>query len=143
MDTKMKSMISNVDHGDRVTALESGFSGLEDSMDQQKNAINSRMVSVKCQNRNLFDLIQTKIYFQNAMDSKMKTMISNVDHGDRVTSLMAEVALLKREDAQLKANFSELESEVDELKIEVIAVFICYFTFSILKKSSILYYRFL
>ena len=47
-----------------------------------------------------------EVYFQNAMGSKMKSMISDVDHGDRVTSLMTEVALLKREDAQLKANVS-------------------------------------
>ena len=44
MDTKMKSMISDVDHGDRVTALESEFSGLEDSMDQHRNDFSSRMV---------------------------------------------------------------------------------------------------
>ena len=44
MDTKMKSMISDVDHGDRVTALESGFSGLEDSMDQHRNDFKSRIV---------------------------------------------------------------------------------------------------
>ena len=50
------------------------------------------------------------------MDSKMKSMISDVDHGDRVTSLMTEVALLKREEAQLKANVSNLESQIDELK---------------------------
>ena len=47
MDTKMKSMISNVDHGDRVTALESGLSGLDDSMDQHRNDFKSRIVSSK------------------------------------------------------------------------------------------------
>ena len=38
-------MISDLDHGDRVTALESGFTGLEDSLDQHKNDFNSRIVS--------------------------------------------------------------------------------------------------
>ena len=52
----------------------------------------------------------------------MKTMISNVDHGDRVTSLITQVALLKKEDAQLKANVSYLESQVEELKSEVIPI---------------------
>ena len=47
MDTKMKSMISDVDHGDRVTALESGFSGLKDSLDQHRNDFDSRIVSCK------------------------------------------------------------------------------------------------
>ena len=42
----MKTMISDVDHGDRVTALESGFTGLEDSMGQHKNYFDSRMVGV-------------------------------------------------------------------------------------------------
>ena len=42
----MKSMISDVDHGDRVTALESGFSGLEDSLDQHRNNLNTRMVKL-------------------------------------------------------------------------------------------------
>ena len=42
----MKSMISNVDHGDRVTALESGFSGLEETMDQHRNDLHSRMVKL-------------------------------------------------------------------------------------------------
>ena len=37
MDSKMKSMISDVDHGDRVT-------GLEDSMDKHRNDFNSKMV---------------------------------------------------------------------------------------------------
>ena len=44
MDSKMKTMISNVDHGDRVTALESGYTGLEDSMDKQRNNFNSKLV---------------------------------------------------------------------------------------------------
>ena len=44
MDSKVKTMISNVDNGDRVTALESGFTGLEDSMDEQRNNFNSKMV---------------------------------------------------------------------------------------------------
>ena len=42
----MKSMISDVDHGDRVTALESGITGLEDTMDQQRNSLHSRMVKL-------------------------------------------------------------------------------------------------
>ena len=41
----MKSMISNVDHGDRVASLETGFSGLEDSMNQHSNDFNSKMVN--------------------------------------------------------------------------------------------------
>ena len=44
MGSNMRSMISGIDHGDRVTALESGFSGLEDSMNQQRNDFNSKMV---------------------------------------------------------------------------------------------------
>ena len=42
----MKTMISEVDHGDRVTVLESGFTGLEDSMGQHKNYFDSKMVGV-------------------------------------------------------------------------------------------------
>ena len=53
------------------------------------------------------------------MDSKMKTMISNVDHGDRVTPLMTKVALLEKEEVQLKANVSDLQSKYDELKIKI------------------------
>ena len=45
MDSKVKTMISNVDHGDRVTALESGFTGLEDSMGQHQNDFNSKLVN--------------------------------------------------------------------------------------------------
>ena len=45
MDSKMKSMMSNVDHGDRVASLETGFSGLEDSMNQHRNDFNTKMVS--------------------------------------------------------------------------------------------------
>ena len=45
MNSKMKTLISNVDHGDRVTALESGFTGLEDLMDQQRNNFISRLVN--------------------------------------------------------------------------------------------------
>ena len=41
----MKTMISNADHGDRVTALESGFTGLEDSLDQHRNHFDSKMVN--------------------------------------------------------------------------------------------------
>ena len=41
----MKTMISDVDHGDRVTALESGFIGLEDSMGQHQNDFNSKLVN--------------------------------------------------------------------------------------------------
>ena len=37
-------MISDVDHGDRVRALESGFTGLEDSLDQHRNDFNTKMV---------------------------------------------------------------------------------------------------
>ena len=44
MDSKVKTMISDFDHGDRVTALESGFTGLKDSMDQHKSDFNSKMV---------------------------------------------------------------------------------------------------
>ena len=44
MDSKVKAIISNVDHGDRVTALEAGITGLEDSMDQQRNNFNSKLV---------------------------------------------------------------------------------------------------
>ena len=65
------------------------------------------------------DIIQTdnrEIYFQNAMDSKMKTMISDVD---RFKSVMTRVASLENEDAQLKANFSHLEAQIDELRTEV------------------------
>ena len=40
----MKTMISNVDHGDRVASLESGFTGLEDSLDQHRNHFDSKMV---------------------------------------------------------------------------------------------------
>ena len=46
MDSKMKIMISNVDSGDRVASLESGFTGLKDSLDQHRNDFNSRMVSI-------------------------------------------------------------------------------------------------
>ena len=46
MDSKVKTMISNVDHGDRVTALESGFTGLEDSLDQHRNDFNTKMVKI-------------------------------------------------------------------------------------------------
>ena len=42
----MKTMISEVDHGDRVTVLESGFTGLEDSMGQHRNYFDSKMVGV-------------------------------------------------------------------------------------------------
>ena len=59
---------------------------------------------------------------QNAMDSKMKSMISKVDHGDRVTSLMTKVVLLEREATQLKAKVSDLESQVNDLRTEVIDV---------------------
>ena len=55
-------------------------------------------------------------YFQNAMDSKMKTMISDFD---RFKSVMTRVASLENEDAQLKANFSHLEAQIDELRTEV------------------------
>ena len=41
----MKAMISNVDHGARVTSLETGISGLKNSMNQHRNDINSRMVN--------------------------------------------------------------------------------------------------
>ena len=44
MDSKMKTMISDVDHGDRVRALESGFTGLEDSLDQHRNDFKTEMV---------------------------------------------------------------------------------------------------
>ena len=47
-------------------------------------------------------------------------MISDVDHGDRVTSLMTRVASLEKKDSQLMANVSYLESQVEELKTEVI-----------------------
>ena len=46
MGSKMKSMISDVDHGDRVTALESEITGLEDTMDQHSNSLHSRMVKL-------------------------------------------------------------------------------------------------
>ena len=46
MGSKMKDMISDVDHGHRVTALESGFTGLEDSMGQHRNYFDSKMVGV-------------------------------------------------------------------------------------------------
>ena len=39
----MKAMISNVDHGDRVASLETGFSGLENSMNQLRNHSNTRI----------------------------------------------------------------------------------------------------
>ena len=42
----MKSMISDVDHGDRVTALESRFTGLEDSLDWHRNNFNTKMVKL-------------------------------------------------------------------------------------------------
>ena len=45
MGSKMKTMISDVDHGHRVTALESGFTGLEDSMGQHQNDFNSKLVN--------------------------------------------------------------------------------------------------
>ena len=45
MNSKMKTLISNVDHGDRITTIESGFTGLEDSMDQQRNNFISRLVN--------------------------------------------------------------------------------------------------
>ena len=35
----MKTMISDLDHGDRVNALESGFIGLKDSMGQHQVSI--------------------------------------------------------------------------------------------------------
>ena len=41
----MKSMISNVDHGDRVRSLETGISGLKNSMNQHRNNFNSKMVN--------------------------------------------------------------------------------------------------
>ena len=47
----MKSMVSNVDHGDRVTSLETGFSGLENSINQLRNHSNTRID----QHRNDFD----------------------------------------------------------------------------------------
>ena len=87
MDTKMKSMISNVDHGNRVTALESGFSGLEDSMDQHRNDLNSRMVKFLTKYVKYFTNI-SYIPFQ-------KAMISDIDHGDRVTALESGFTSLK------------------------------------------------
>ena len=45
MDTRLKNMVLNADHGERVTALESGFTGLEDSMTQHRNDFHSRLVS--------------------------------------------------------------------------------------------------
>ena len=59
----------------------------------------------------------------------MKTMISNVDHGDRVTSLMTKVALLEKEEAQLKANVSDLLSKYDELKFMVSLMFYVIYSF--------------
>ena len=41
----MKTMISDVDHGHRVTALESGFTGLGDLRDQHQNDFNSKLVN--------------------------------------------------------------------------------------------------
>ena len=85
----MKTMISNVDHGDRVASLESGFTGLEDSLDQHRNHFDSKMVK----NASYLHIICTirywifDVYFQNAMGSEMKDMISDVDHGHRVTAL--------------------------------------------------------
>ena len=43
MDSKMKAMISNADHGDRVESLETGFSGLKKSMNQLRNDSNTRI----------------------------------------------------------------------------------------------------
>ena len=45
MGSKMKTMISDVDHGDRVNALESGLTGLEDSITQHRNDFHSKLVS--------------------------------------------------------------------------------------------------
>ena len=55
-------------------------------------------------------------------------MISSVDHGDRVTSLITKVTSMEKEDAQLKAKVSDLESQIDKLKIKVILI-ISYNTF--------------
>ena len=40
-------MISDVDHGSRVSSLESGLSGMEDSMNQKVESLDSRMVSIR------------------------------------------------------------------------------------------------
>ena len=46
-NNQMKKWIKKLTkHGDRVTALESGFTNLEDSMDKHRNDLNSEMVTL-------------------------------------------------------------------------------------------------
>ena len=45
MGSNLASQISNNNHGDRVKSLETGFTGLKDSMNQNRNDFNSKMVS--------------------------------------------------------------------------------------------------
>ena len=80
------TMISNVDHGDRVRALESGVSGLKNSMTQHRDAFDTKLVTSLCSVYHIYNLFHLKM-FQNGMDSKLKALISNVDHGDRVAIL--------------------------------------------------------
>ena len=102
MGSNLESQILNNNHGERVTSLETGFTGLKDSMNQHRNEFNSKMVSKwYLAKLNVYEFY--RISFQNAMGSEMKTMISNVDHGDRV--------------ALLESGFTGLEDSLDQHRI--------------------------
>ena len=103
--SNLQSQISSKNHDDRVRSLETGFSGLKDSINQHTNDFNSKMVSwwhfqEKCISSKI-----TEKSFQNAMNSKMKTLISNVDHGDRITTIESGFTGLEDSMDQQRNNF--------------------------------------